>query len=83
MFWLQEELGLEVIIWKKTNVPNNPFIMFHHELKTTKSTLTKRSKENFCNTFKEIATLKEVINITEKEFEEDPLGANREKICKA
>ncbi|XP_016546236.1 uncharacterized protein LOC107846332 [Capsicum annuum] len=83
-FWLKEESCLEVIKqnWK-VEVEGNPFINFYQKLKKTKVALTQLSKQTFGNIFQEIATLEELIKVTEKQFEEDPTGDNRVNLFKA
>ncbi|KAF3634576.1 putative LRR receptor-like serine/threonine-protein kinase [Capsicum annuum] len=83
-WWLKEESCLEVIKQNWTaEIEGNPFIVFQHKLKKTKTALSRWSKETFGNIFQEIATLEDIIKVKEKQFEENPSGVNRANLNKA
>ncbi|XP_047267564.1 uncharacterized protein LOC107876494 [Capsicum annuum] len=82
--WLSQKYCMEVIKANQhTQVQGNPFIMFHHKMKQVKNALVKWSMEHFDNIFQEIATLEEINKVKENQFEERPIGANKEGLFKA
>lgn len=58
-------------------------LIFHHKLKNIQQVLAKWSKEVYGNIFQKIATLEEVIQTGEMQFELDPSQGNKQSLHKA
>ncbi|XP_060182863.1 uncharacterized protein LOC132612790 [Lycium barbarum] len=80
-FWVEHESFLDVIKenWVES-YGSNPFFNFHNKLKKVGRALSKWSRDTYGDIFKQIATLEEVVQVHEQEFEQNPTGLNRERL---
>ncbi|XP_060210427.1 uncharacterized protein LOC132637337 [Lycium barbarum] len=80
-FWVEHESFLDVM--KENWVESyglDPFFNFHNKLKKVGRALSKWSRDTYGDIFKQIATLEEVVQVHEQEFEQNPTGLNRERL---
>ncbi|XP_060210254.1 uncharacterized protein LOC132637130 [Lycium barbarum] len=82
-FWVEYETFLDVVKenWQEWHSPD-PFFNFHNKLKKVGKALAKWSGDTFGDIFKHIATLEEVVQVHEQEFEQQPTSMNRERLQK-
>ncbi|XP_060184825.1 uncharacterized protein LOC132614395 [Lycium barbarum] len=80
-FWVEHESFLDVIKenWVES-YGSDPFFNFHNKLKKVGRALSKWSRDTYGDIFKQIATLEEVVQVHEQEFEQNPTGLNRERL---
>ncbi|XP_060170934.1 uncharacterized protein LOC132601901 [Lycium barbarum] len=80
-FWVEHKSFLDVIKenWVES-YGSDPFFNFHNKLKKVGRALSKWSRDTYGDIFKQIATLKEVVQVHEQEFEQNPTGLNRERL---
>ncbi|XP_060195363.1 uncharacterized protein LOC132624632 [Lycium barbarum] len=80
-FWVEHESFLDVIKenWVES-YGSDPFFNFHNKLKNVGRALSKWSRDTYGDIFKQIATLEEVVQVHEQEFEQNPTGLNRERL---
>ncbi|XP_060202667.1 uncharacterized protein LOC132631084 [Lycium barbarum] len=80
-FWVEHESFLDVIKenWVES-YGSDPFFNFHNKLKKMGRALSKWSRDTYGDIFKQIATLEEVVQVHEQEFEQNPTGLNRERL---
>ncbi|XP_060202706.1 uncharacterized protein LOC132631120 [Lycium barbarum] len=80
-FWEEHESFLDVIKenWVES-YGSDPFFNFHIKLKKMGRALSKWSRDTYGDIFKQIATLEEVVQVHEQEFEQNPTGLNRERL---
>ncbi|XP_060190564.1 uncharacterized protein LOC132619785 [Lycium barbarum] len=68
------------IWWNGRSDEAYPFFNFHNKLKKVGRALSKWSRDTYGDIFKKIATLEEVVQVHEQEFEQNPTGLNRERL---
>ncbi|XP_060210297.1 uncharacterized protein LOC132637182 [Lycium barbarum] len=80
-FWVKHESFLDVVKenWVES-YGSDPFFNFHNKLKKVGRALSKWSRDTYGDIFKQIATLEEVVQVHEQEFEQNPIGLNRERL---
>lgn len=65
------------------NSAENPFFYFKEKLKKLKTTLSIWSREVYGDIFKKLVTIKGIVKIKMKLFEDDPSSLNKEVMQKA
>ncbi|XP_070013359.1 uncharacterized protein [Nicotiana sylvestris] len=83
-FWKKHATFKEVVKqnWKADFIGDS-FLMFKHKLKKVKAALSKWSKDNFGDIFKQLAILEDIVKVKEMLFEEEPTIENRIFLQKA
>ncbi|XP_060201100.1 uncharacterized protein LOC132629763 [Lycium barbarum] len=80
-FWIEHPAFMDMVKdnWSGFH-GSDPFYIFHSKLKKLSKILSKWSRDTYGDIFRQIDTLEEVVKIHEQEFEENPSGANRERL---
>ncbi|XP_060190319.1 uncharacterized protein LOC132619425 [Lycium barbarum] len=80
-FWVEHESFLDVVKenWVES-YGSDPFFNFHNKLKKVGRALSKWSRDTYGDIFKQITTLEKVVQVHEQEFEQNPIGLNRERL---